>query len=175
MKLSDLIIDEKFKKLSGDLNLLREISLSTGNAVEIEGGTFEGSFKVLDKRYRYNIEALDEEDLQHFKEPLEGVVYNVSFHEQGDDPDSVYSYLRKGGRSATLKVYSTIYKVVVNLAKKEHPDGIFIAALKTSNYFPIYNELTKSNTIPGYHRKSIEEFEMDGEEIIGVLLTKNKN
>ena len=52
-----------------------------------------------------------------------------------------------------------MYKVILNFANTTKPDYFIIAAMDSTNYFPIYSDLTKNNKIPGYHRKTVVTFE----------------
>jgi len=105
---------------------------------------------------------------------LEGTVCDLGFTEQGGGTDFA-SNLPKGGRANLIKIYSTMYKIILTIAKAKAPNNILLSSYDQSGYFPYYNNLTKTNNIPGYSRKAIVKWTHNGKNITSIVLNKNKN
>jgi hypothetical protein len=128
---------------------LHEVTLSTSNAVEVEGGAFKGLFKVGETVFEYDIKSMDS--------PYEDgeKLYNIGFQRQ-DNPSMVPT-----GQTSSkdyIKILSTMYKVILTFVEKFQPEYFGIASLDSpqgKNYHTVYNSLTdnKANNIPGYFRK----------------------
>lgn len=103
-----------------------------------------------------------------------GNIVNVGFGEKGDDPYAMASSLPKAGRANIIKIYTTMFKAIQEYAKNNKPDYILLSSYKASGYFPIYNNLTKSNKIVGYQRKMVDIWRMDGTEVQSIVLTRVK-
>jgi len=153
---------------------ISEITLDSSNAVEVSWSSHNiAQFTVGGVTY----EAYFDELVTPIKLPksdsdfiYSGVVFNVGFGVKGDDPFAVSSSLPKGGRANLVKIYSTMFKVIEEFVKNNKPDYILLSAYAASNYFPIYNNLTKTNKIVGYQRKMVDSWEMDGAPIQSIVL-----
>ena len=156
IKLIDLLIDnsqyihvEKYNKVYETVDYLSsalyEMTLSSDNAAEIQGDTFNGEFEIRDIKYIYTIETM----LNPYKD--NGIFYNISFDEKHNQsrPNSPTG----NAKQDYIKTLSTMYKVILNLAEEAQPEYIGISSLDRSGYRNIYNNLTKTNKIPGYIRK----------------------
>lgn len=125
---------------------VNEITLNPNNAVEIYGDLNNGDFTVEEYDYNYRIIKLD-------KNPYNSnSFYNIDFHEIGNkNPNS--SLPTGNAKENYIKILSTIYKIILDFTEKEKPEYIGISSLDESGYGNIYNNLTKTNKIPGYFRK----------------------
>lgn len=175
IKLCDLLtLSAKEYLLSESLTILKEIQLSVDNAAPIKGGLKGGSFVVGDSEYDYTVTELpsnimlpgDKEEIK-----LEGTVVDIGFTVKGDNKDFA-SNLPKGGKANLIKIYSTIYKVLTLIAKAKSPNNILLTSYDASGYFPYYNNLTKTNNISGYSRKTIINWEHEGQRLTSIVLKR---
>jgi hypothetical protein len=153
------------------LTALHEMRLTVKNAAEVHGDLHHGYFKVGDIEYNYTILETGN--------PYDdgGTFYNVGFEEvDSSAPGAGLPTGNAGGRNY-IKILSTMYKVVLNFTATVKPDYIAIAAYGDSNYFNIYNDLTKSNPVPGYSRKSLDLFftSKSGQRGRAIVLKKNQD
>lgn len=126
-------------------NKIQEIKLSIDNAAEIYGDYKNGNFTVGDYDYSYRI-------IQLPKNPYESdSFYNVDFSEVGNKNPNLSLPTGNAGKNY-IKILSTMYRVILNFTNEYKPEYIGISALEGSGYWNIYNELTKTNSIPGYSR-----------------------
>ena len=154
IKLIDLL-NEKFNtpnilsnKLSSQLYELKinEITLNPSNAVEIYGDLTNGDFTVGEHDYNYRIIKMD-------KNPYNSdSFYNIDFHEIGNKNPNI-SLPTGNAKENYIKILSTIYKIILDFTESIKPEYIGISSLDKSGYWNIYNNLTKTNKIPGYSRK----------------------
>jgi hypothetical protein len=178
LKLKDIIsLSEKEQLLSESLSILKEIQLNPENAVKINGGIKKGDFTIGDIIYDYTVTDYPSDivlpgDKDQIR--LEGTVCDLGFTEQGGGTDFA-SNLPKGGRANLIKIYSTMYKIILTIAKAKAPNNILLSSYDQSGYFPYYNNLTKTNTIPGYSRKAVVKWAHNGKNITSIVLKKNKN
>jgi hypothetical protein len=176
INLKDLLpLSEEENLLSESLSILREIELNTKNAAKIDGGIGKGTFTVGDIVYDYTVTDYPSDivlpgDKDNIR--LEGTVCDLGFTEQGGGVDFA-SNLPKGGRANLIKIYSTMYKVILTIAKAKAPNNILLSSYDQSGYFPYYNNLTKTNNIPGYSRKAIVKWAHNGKSITSIVLKKN--
>jgi hypothetical protein len=176
INLKDLLpLSEEENLLSESLSILKEIELNTKNAAKIDGGIGKGTFTVGDIVYDYNVTDYPSDivlpgDKDNIR--LEGTVCDLGFTEQGGGTDFA-SNLPKGGRANLIKIYSTMYKVILTIAKAKAPNNILLSSYDQSGYFPYYNNLTKTNNIPGYSRKAIIKWAHNGKSITSIVLKKN--
>jgi hypothetical protein len=178
IKLKDIIeISEHEQLLSESLSILKEIQLNIKNAAKINGGINKGTFTVDDIVYDYtttdypsNIVLPGDKDNIR----LEGTVCDLGFTEQGGGTDFA-SNLPKGGRANLIKIYSTMYKIILTIAKTKTPNNILLSSYDQSGYFPYYNNLTKTNNIPGYSRKAVVKWVHNGKNITSIVLKKNNS
>ena len=176
INLKDLLpLSEEENLLSESLSVLKEIQLSTKNAAKIDGGMSKGTFTVGDIVYDYTVTDYPSDivlpgDKDNIR--LEGTVCDLGFTEQGGGVDFA-SNLPKGGRANLIKIYSTMYKVILTIAKSKAPNNILLSSYDQSGYFPYYNNLTKTNNIPGYSRKAIIKWAHNGKSITSIVLKKN--
>jgi hypothetical protein len=176
INLKDLLpLSEEENLLSESLSILREIELNTKNAAKIDGGIGKGTFTVGDIVYDYTVTDYPSDivlpgDKDNIR--LEGTVCDLGFTEQGGGVDFA-SNLPKGGRANLIKIYSTMYKVILTIAKAKAPNNILLSSYDQSGYFPYYNNLTKTNSIPGYSRKAIVKWAHSGKSITSIVLKKN--
>jgi hypothetical protein len=176
IKLKDIIpLSEQEQLLSESLSILKEIQLNVKNAAKISGGISKGTFTVGDIVYNYTVTDYpsniilpgDKDNIR-----LEGRVCDIGFTEQGGGTDFA-SNLPKGGRANLIKIYSTMYKIILTIAKAKSPNNILLSSYDQSGYFPYYNNLTKTNNIPGYSRKAIIKWTHNGKNITSIVLKKN--
>jgi hypothetical protein len=176
INLKDLLpLSEEENLLSESLSILKEIELNTKNAAKIDGGISKGTFTVGDIVYDYTVTDYPSDivlpgDKDNIR--LEGTVCDLGFTEQGGGTDFA-SNLPKGGRANLIKIYSTMYKVIITIAKAKAPNNILLSSYDQSGYFPYYNNLTKTNNIPGYSRKAIIKWAHNGKSITSIVLKKN--
>lgn len=176
IKLKDIIpLTDKEQLLNESLSILKEIQLNVKNAAKIDGGIGKGTFTVGDITYDYTVIDYptnitlpgDKDNIR-----LEGTVCDLGFTEQGGGIDFA-SNLPKGGRANLIKIYSTMYKIILTIAKAKAPNNILLSSYDQSGYFPYYNNLTKTNKIPGYSRKAIVKWAHNGKSITSIVLKKN--
>ena len=139
--------------ITESLKLLKEIKLTQDNAVEIKSTNYGGKFKVGDILYEYHIQKMPEEMMfpEDKTETLfEGNIFNIGFMIEGSDAENPNSFRPQDNQRDPIKIYSTMYKIILDLILKEHPDYLFIYSDDAANYHNIYKTLTKNNTPPGY-------------------------
>ena len=121
---------------------VNEITLNSDSAVEINGDIFEGEFKIGDIEYEYSIDPMDNPyDSEEF--------FNISFTERGTRKNIPTGNAKEN----YIKILSTMYKIILDFIQSQKPEYIGISSLDKSGYWNIYNNLTKTNRIPGYSRK----------------------
>jgi hypothetical protein len=151
---------------------LKEIQLNPENAVEIKGNIHKGEFKVGEITYSYNFIKLPEGNpLPNSNSNFitDEKTYDVNFHIKGDD-----SSLRKRGNQNLVKIYSTMFKVILDFISYASPNYLLISSFDETEYFPIYNQLTKTNKIPGYSRKTIVNWVYPNKgNMTSIILKKN--
>ena len=156
IKLIDLLDIEKFNntpslsnKLSTQLHELKinEITLSSENAVEINGDLYDGEFKAGNIEYVYSVKNMP----SPYKD--DELFYNIQFDEKHNSESS--NEPTGNAKENYIKILSTIYKIILNFVEKEKPKYIGISSLDKSGYWNIYNNLTKTNKLPGYSRKDV--------------------
>jgi hypothetical protein len=134
--------------------VVKEISLNPENAFEV---TYEGDggyFTTGDTIYSFVLNELPIRFIfpgDKSKTLFVGGILDIGFTPKGDIPLTE----PKGGRENLIKIYSTIYKIIQDASTSKHPQYLSISCTDSSGYFPIYSQLTKTNKIPGYSRKSI--------------------
>lgn len=176
IKIKDILpLSEQEQLLNESLSILKEIQLNIKNAAKIDGGIDKGTFTVDDIVYDYTVTDYPSDivlpgDKDNIR--LEGTVCDLGFTEQGGGVDFA-SNLPKGGRVNLIKIYSTMYKIVLAVAKAKAPNNILLSSYDQSGYFPYYNNLTKTNSIPGYSRKAIVKWAHNGKNITSIILKKN--
>lgn len=154
------------------MGLLKEILLNPDNAVDVKGNINKGEFRVGDTTYNYNFILLPEGkifpgDIE--KNIIQDKTYDVNFHISGD-----MSSLRKGGKQNLIKIYSTMYKVILSFCKQNQPNYLLVSSFDKTEYFSVYNNLTKTNKIPGYSRKTIMNWEYPKQgKMTSIILKKN--
>jgi hypothetical protein len=155
------------------LEFLKEIILNPENAVEIKGNINKGEFQVGEIKYLYNIVKLPEGNpLPNSNSSFitDEKTYDINFHIKGDN-----SSLRKGGKQNLIKIYSTMFKIILNFINSISPNYILISSFDEAEYFPIYNKLTKTNKITGYSRKTIVNWVYPNKgNITSIILKKNE-
>jgi Zn-dependent peptidase ImmA (M78 family) len=124
---------------------VNEITLNPNNAVEIYGDLFSGEFKVGNIKYIYSIKNIS----SPYKDGE--LFYNIQFDEKNNNESS--NEPTGNARKNYIKILSTMYKILLDFVEQEKPEYIGISSLDKSGYGNIYNNLTKTNTIPGYSRK----------------------
>jgi hypothetical protein len=157
------------------LSIVKEITLNLDNAAPIDGGLEKGTFQVGDVLYSYTVNDFDfpfvlPGDRDEVR--LEPLTVDIGFSVKGD-VDDLTSNLPKGGKENLIKIYSTIFKIVADVAKGLSPNNILVSSYDASGYFPIYNNLTKTNSISGYSRKTIIKWNNEGRAATSIVLKKN--
>jgi len=176
MKIKDLIASSNNDKLILEsLSIIKEIELSSDNAVPIKGGLKKGTFQVGNVTYAYSVSDFKfpiilPGDIDQIK--LEPLTVDIGFSVEGDAKD-LTSNLPKGGKENLVKIYSTIFKIITTVAKSLSPNNIMISSYDVSGYFNIYNNLTKTNNLPGYSRKSVIKWDDQGRAATSIVLKKN--
>jgi len=175
MKIKDLIYSSNNDKfILESLSILKEIGLSSDNAVPIKGGLKKGTFQVGNVTYSYSVSDFKfpiilPGDLNQIK--LEPLTVDIGFSVETDSKD-LTSSLPKGGKENLIKIYSTIFKIITTVAKSLSPNNIMISSYDASGYFNIYNNLIKTNNLSGYSRKSIIKWNDEGNGITSIVLKK---
>ena len=158
IKLIDILDIEKYNQpleLYEHLwHTINEITLNPYNAVEIIGNLTNGKFQVGGTMYIY--------DIKQIKNPYkdDGIFYDIVFH-----PENNITSIPTGTSTKEnyIKILNTMYKIILDFAREAEPEYIGISSLDNKdnkNYHTVYNNLTKSNNIPGYIRKNANlEFE----------------
>ncbi len=180
MKVENLL--SKDFKISGreqyileSFSFLKEISLSKENAIILNkgSGVKRGSFSVDNITYNYGFSKLPSSILFPGTDvELEGNTWNASFKVKGDKGYKVSNFLPKQGRAPLIKIYSTLYKVIIDFLEKEKPDNLLISSYEKSGYFRLYSQLTKTNKIQSYRRMSTVNWKIGKETINSIILTK---
>lgn len=124
---------------------VNEIALNPNNAVEIYGDLFSGEFKVGNIEYIYSIKNIP----SPYKDGE--LFYNIQFDEKNNNESS--NEPTGNARENYIKILSTMYKILLDFVEQEKPEYIGISSLDKSGYRNIYNNLTKTNKLPGYSRK----------------------
>jgi hypothetical protein len=176
IKLKDILpLSQREELIVESLQTLQEITLDIKNAAPIKGGLKKGSFEVGGIQYTYSINDFDIPIIlpgDKDKIQLEPLTIDIGFSVEGDAKD-LTSNLPKGGKENLIKIYSTIFKIITTVAKSLSPNNIMISSYDVSGYFPIYNNLTKTNSLPGYSRKTIIKWENEGAAATSIVLKKN--
>jgi len=134
--------------------VVREIILQPENAFDITYKGDGGFFSTNDVKYSFILNELPIQFIfpgDNSKTQFVGGMLDIGFTPVGDSPLTE----PKGGRENLVKIYSTIYKVILNVISSRKPKYLSISCTDSSGYFPIYSQLTKTNKIPGYHRKTV--------------------
>jgi hypothetical protein len=158
------------RKLLTELHqtVLRELTLSTQNAVDLNGNEYKGTFTVETYTYNYEVGKLN------FNPYESSSFYVVEFSEVGN-PSPNKNIPTGNAKQNYIKILSTMYKVLFNFADKVKPEYIGISSMNESGYWNIYNTLTKTNILPGYSRKNSSlRFNIDGSRGKMIVLKKNK-
>ena len=124
---------------------VNEIALNPNNAVEIYGDLFSGEFKVGNIKYIYSIKNIP----SPYKDGE--LFYNIQFDEKNNNES--LNEPTGNARENYIKILSTMYKILLDFVEQEKPEYIGISSLDKSGYRNIYNNLTKTNKLPGYSRK----------------------
>jgi hypothetical protein len=151
IKLTDILNLEKYNlplMLHEHLwHTINEITLNPSNAVEIFGDINNGKFQVGDIIYTY--------DIKQVNNPYDkGQFYNIQFHPV-DNKTSIPT--GTSNKENYIKILNTMYKIILDFANEVEPEYIGISSMDndgSKNYHTVYNNLTKSNNIPGYTRKN---------------------
>ena len=176
MKIKDLILSSNNDKLILEsLTILKEIELSSDNSVPIKGGMKKGTFQVGEVVYDYEVKEFNfptklPGDINQIK--LDPLTVDIGFSVQGDSID-LTSNLPKGGKENLIKIYSTIFKIISTISKGLSPNNIMITSYDASGYFNLYNNLTKTNSLPKYYRKSIINWNHNGNAATSIVLHRN--
>jgi len=152
--------------------VVREITLQPENSYEVTYEKDGGYFSTGDVEYTFNINELPNQFVfpgDPSQTEFVGGMLDIGFTPTGDNLTEP-----KGGRENLIKIYSTIFKVILDVASKYKPTYLSISCTDSSGYFPIYSQLTKTNKIPGYHRKIViswKHYQLSNMHTI--VLTKN--
>lgn len=115
--------------------IVNELKLNITNAVEVSNN----EFTIGDITYiiEYGILNIDGTDIPH-----------VSFNQKGNEVPNVKLGNTQAGD--IFKVYSTMYKVILDYLKKKQPERFIVASYEHSGYFNVYSNLVKDNPIENY-------------------------
>jgi len=146
---------------------VNEIALNPNNAVEIYGDLFSGEFKVGNIEYIYSIKNIP----SPYKDGE--LFYNIQFDEKNNNESS--NEPTGNARENYIKILSTMYKILLDFVEQEKPEYIGISSLDKSGYRNIYNNLTKTNKLPGYSRKDagLDFISKSGEKGKFIVLKKS--
>lgn len=134
--------------------VVKEIALNSENAFDV---TYEGDggyFTTDDTTYSFVSNELPIRFIfpgDKSQTLFTGGMLDIGFTPKGDTPLTE----PKGGRENLIKVYSTLYKIILDASTNKLPNYLSVSCTDSSGYFPIYSQLTKTNKIPGYSRKSV--------------------
>ena len=134
--------------------VVKEIALNSENAFDV---TYEGDggyFTTDDTTYSFVLNELPIRFIfpgDKSQTLFTGGMLDIGFTPKGDTPLTE----PKGGRENLIKVYSTLYKIILDASINKHPNYLSVSCTDSSGYFPIYSQLTKTNKIPGHSRKSV--------------------
>jgi hypothetical protein len=134
-------------------DILKELQLNPENGVEIKGDIYKGEFQVGNVIYSYNIVKLPEgKSLPNSDSDFinDGKTYDMNFHVKGENSSE-----NKKGKENIIKIYSTMFRIILDFISSVSPNYLLISAFKSTGYFPVYSQLIKTNKIPGYSRKTI--------------------
>ena len=151
---------------------INEIKLNIENVYPLEGNEYEGKFEAPSQTYEYFVEKLESplcfpEDIK-----LEGNIYNVFFKRKEDDRHDYDSYKLISGKENLIKIYSTIYKIYLDIISKFKPDYLLIYSLEPK-YFSVYKSIVKENPIPGYRIKTTVSYtDQDGDNSQSIIIQK---
>ena len=155
---------------------ISEITLDSKNGLDINWESFTQAEFILDNiAYQVNFDELPTPAILNNSDSkyiYKGKLVNVGFGEKGDDPYALSSSLPKAGRANIIRIYTTMFKAIEEFVSRENPAYLLISSYKASGYFPIYNNLTKTNNIVGYQRKMVDSWEVDGQAIQSIVLKK---
>ena len=127
---------------------INEITLNSNNAVEVYGDLNNGYFTVGEYDYNYRIIKLDKNPYNN------NSFYNIDFHEIGNKNPNP-STPTGNAKENYIKILSTMYKIILDFTQDESPEYVGISSLDESGYWNVYNNLIKTNQIPGYSRKDV--------------------
>lgn len=185
LKLEELLSDNY---LFEDYFLLPEIKLNPTNSYPIDwksppspsiekygfftsdlGNTFE---IILEKNPDGLLSTKEIQDLQQKNGPSD--IFAIHFRVKGEY--GLEGTQRKGGRESVLKVYNTLYKVLMEVTQTTKPGLIAITSVDATNYHPIYLNLVKNNTLPGYTKvNNSVKWEVMGIPVTSIILKSTKN
>ena len=155
------------------LGFLNEIQLNPENAVEINGDVNKGEFQVGNVFYSYTFINLPEGNSLPNSDSnfvTDSKTYDVNFHVKGDNSSE-----NKKGNQNLIKIYSTMFKIILDFITSISPNYLLISSFDSSKYFPVYSQITKTNKIPGYSRKTIVYWIYPGKgPITSIILKKYK-
>lgn len=180
MKIVDIIlgkrlISEQDNRLLNSLSTLREITMTTANAVPIEWSGDKARFTVGDTDYEADFEEWPEfmvSASEYFGVKMKGgEIFTFGFNVQSDER-TLRNALPKGGTANLVKIYSTLYKVLVEFVNKYQPAYLVLSSLEASGYSTIYNTLTKSNKLPGYTRYRVVDRPFNGHGAQHIILRR---
>ncbi len=165
-------LSKESKEYLEHFSLVSEIVFSPDNAVEIDYhfSVLTGDFTVGDVTYKFDISKMKYlEDLFPDVEFKSSDVWDISFAEK----NKLGKYVPNRGKQNLIKIYSTLYKIILKFIETVNPDYILLTAVSGSNYLPIYNQLVKTNKLPGYHKKTVASF--DGGDTIIIVKSQLQN
>jgi hypothetical protein len=155
------------------MGFLKEIQLNPENAVEIKGDTHNGEFQVGNIIYFYNFVKLPEGNpLPNSNSNFitDEKTYDVNFHVKGEDSSE-----NKQGKENLIKIYSTMFKIILDFISSTPLNYLLISSFDSTGYFPAYSQLTKTNKIPGYSRKTIVNWIYPNKGNITSIVLKKEN
>jgi hypothetical protein len=120
------------------LEVLNEYKLNTSNAVDIQNGRFKvGDIEYIIKYDKLNINGIE--------------VPDIGFDQVGNTKPNLPIGNTK--KTEVLKVYSTMYKAILDYLEEHQPKLFGISCLAESGYHTIYSWLSsKENYPPNYFK-----------------------
>ncbi len=138
--------------------VLTEIKLTVDNAVEYKDGKFTvGKIDYIYNFHKLNIDGKEIDD--------------VGFDQEGNKVPNLP--VGNTEKSEVFKVYSTMYKIILDFLNTEKPPLFSISTLKESGYHPYYLWMLKDNMPPNYFKvNSHLEVKNEKGQTLDVILIK---
>lgn len=139
--------------------VLTEMRLSVENAVEFKDGKF--TVGKINYEYYYNKLNINGKEID-----------DIGFDQEGNTTPNLP--VGNTEKSEIIKVYSTMYAIILDFLNTNKPELFSISALKQSDYHRRYLWLLKDNMPPGYFKVNshLEISNEQGQTLDVILLKK---
>jgi len=138
---------------------INEIKLSADNAAKIEGN----HFTIGKITYKFYFQKIN----------INGKEYpDIAFDQVGNLTSN--SRLSNTERGEIFKVYSTMYKIILDFLEKEKPEKFTLSSAENSGYHTVYSKLFKENQVPNYFiaNRSFKFENNKGQKFIATLFKR---